>query len=150
MALVFESGKNIQVTVTKTPLFMLYDSHIVINHKDEKKVFELDEITNVRFHKKRNFSINIFLFFFTILIYSFLSDYFELNFIWSFLLFTITIALIFVFFSIENYTYILFINMTHFGFRKLILSRKDELYAEYFVSVLKKIIIKKNITNLFI
>lgn len=143
MALVFESGKNIQDIVTKTPLFMLYDSHIVINHKDEKKVFDLDEITNVRFQKKRNFSINIFLFFFTIFIYSFLTDYFELNFAWSFLLFIITVALIFVFFSIENYTYILFINMTHFGFRKLILSRKDELYAEHFVSLFKKIILIK-------
>lgn len=145
MALVFESGKNIQDIVTKTPLFMLYDSHIVINHKDEKKVFDLDEITNVRFQKKRNFSINIFLFFFTIFIYSFLTDYFELNFAWSFLLFIITVALIFVFFSIENYTYILFINMTHFGFRKLILSRKDELYAEHFVSVFKKIILNKKV-----
>lgn len=145
MALVFESGKNIQDMVTKTPLFMLYDSHIVINHKDEKKVFDLDEITNVRFQKKRNFSINIFLFFFTIFIYSFLTDYFELNFTWSFLLFIITVALIFVFFSIENYTYILFINMTHFGFRKLILSRKDELYAEHFVSVFKKIILNKKV-----
>ena len=47
MALVFDSGKNIQDIVTKTPLFMLYDSHIVINHKDEKKVFDLDVITNV-------------------------------------------------------------------------------------------------------
>lgn len=143
MSLVLESEEKIGDDVLKTSLFTLYDSHIVIKHKDEKKVFNLNEITNVRFQKKRNFSKNIFFLFFTLLVYSFASDYFDRSFVCNILLFVITIASSVVSLSIEHYSYVLYINMSHFGYRKLRLSKKDEPYALYFVSVFKCDYLKK-------
>jgi hypothetical protein len=143
MSLVLENEEKIGGDVLKTPLFTLYDSHIVIKHKDEKKIFNLNEITNVRLQKKRNFSKNIFFLFFTLLVYSFTSDYFDISFVCNILLFVITMVLSVVSLSIENYTYELYINMKHLTFRKLRLSRKDAPYALYFVSVFKSGYLKK-------
>jgi magnesium-transporting ATPase (P-type) len=143
MSLVLESEEKIGDDVLKTPLFTLYDSHIVIRHKDEKKVFNLNEITNVRLQKKRNFSKNIFFLFFTLLVYSFASDYFDRSFVWNILLFVITIASSVVSLSIEHYSYVLYINMTHFGYRKLIMAKKDVANATYIVSLFKNGYLKK-------
>ena len=137
MSLVLESAEKIGDDVLKTPLFTLYDCHIVIKNKHEKKVFNLSEITNVRLRKKRNFFKNIFFLLFTLFVYSFISDYCDRNFVCNILLFVVTIALSLVSLSIENYTYVLYINMNHLAFRKLRLSKKEVPYALYFVSVFK-------------
>ena len=73
-------GGNVGDGILKTPLFTLYDSHLVIKNKDEMKIFHLDDISNVRFSKKRNFTINVVLLFVTLLIYCFVSDYLDKNF----------------------------------------------------------------------
>lgn len=138
MSLIFESDAKIGNGVLKTPLFTLYNSQIVIKYNREKVIFDLNEISNVRFSKKRNFSINFLLLFCILAIYCFVSDY--LNTIFPNNILLLAIALISSIFSlsIKNHTYILFINMNHFCFRKLRLSKKDEPYAKYFVSIFKK------------
>ncbi|WP_144070866.1 hypothetical protein [Flavobacterium franklandianum] len=138
MNTIFENkAQNTKYGMLKTSLFSLYENHFVMNHKEGEKVFSLNEISNVRFLKKRNFSINIFLCLLTILIYSFLTDYFEINSLWNIFLFIITIALSIISLSIENYNYVLYINMRQLGFKKLRLSKKDEPYAVYYVSFFK-------------
>lgn len=137
MSLVLENEEKIGGDVLKTPLFTLYDSHIVIKHKEEKKIFNLNEITNVRLQKKRNFSKNILFLFFTLLVYSFTSDYCDRSFVCNIFLFIITIASIVVSLSIEFYNYVLYINMSHLAFRKLKLSKKEVPCALYFVSAFK-------------
>ena len=69
MSLVLEQNEKIEDDILKTPLYTLYADHIVINCKDGNKVFNLNEISNIRLQKKRNFSVNIFILFFTLFIY---------------------------------------------------------------------------------
>ncbi len=123
--------------VLKVPLFTFCDKHLVIKHKEEIIIFNMNEITNVRFSKKRNFSINILFLLFTLLIYSFVSDYFGKFFIYNVFSFLIAIISSVISLSIKKYTYVLFININHLGFKKLRLSKNHESYAKYFVSVFR-------------
>lgn len=131
----------------KNPFFKLYESHLVIRCKKEVKIFRLDEISNVRFSKKRNFTINIVLLFTTLLAYCFFSDYLDENFMYSILLLMTALVSSVVSLSIRFHTYVLFVNMNHFGFKKLKISRKESLYAEDFVSVFKTKYVEKKDRN---
>lgn len=137
MNTVFPGNRTLDDSLLKNPFFKLYESHLVIKNKEEIKIFRLDEISNVRFSKKRNFTINISLLFITLLIYSFLSDYLVKNFLYDSLLLVFVLVFGIISLSIRNHTYVLFINMNRFGFKKLKLSKKESSYAENFVSFFK-------------
>jgi hypothetical protein len=121
----------------KTPLFTLNKRHITIKGIEGKKVFNLDEIENISLQKKRNLSINILFLFFTLLVYSITSDYFDINFICYILLIVITIALSVVSLLLEHYTYVLFINTSGFNYIRLRLSKKDLPSALHLVALFK-------------
>lgn len=146
MSLFIESKKKTEVVVLKKPLFSVCDQQVVIKFKEGEEVFNLYEITNVRFKKERNLSINIILLLFTVLLYfitSTYSDYLDRNFIYYFLSYAITIISSIVSLSIENYTYRLYVHTRNLGLKKLRLSKKDESNAMYFVSLLKSDYLKK-------
>lgn len=125
---------NVEDGVIKTPLFTLYDEHIVINHKQVMRVFNWNEITNVRFSKKRDLSINILFLFLTVFFY-FFSDYCNLNVLCKFLLFVIAVVLSAISLAIRKHTYKLVIDVNHFVFDELRLAKKDEPYAKFIVSL---------------
>lgn len=149
MNTVLLSNGSLEDDISNNPFFKLYESHLVIKYKKEVKIFRLDEISNVRFSKKRNFTINIVLLFITLFVYCFISDYLAGNFLDKILLLLIALLLSAVSLLIRDHTYVLFVNMNHFGFKKLKISKKESLYAEDFVSVFKtKYVEKKNQNNL--
>lgn len=135
-AVFLSSGKVVDVLL-KNPFFKLYDLHFVMKCNDEMKIFRVDEISNVRFSKKRNFTINIVLLYSTLLTYSFISDNLDKNSLHPFVLFVVFTILSVISISIKDYTYLLFINRSHFGFRKFKLSKEQSPYAEHFVSIFK-------------
>jgi hypothetical protein len=137
MSLVLELEEKIENDDLKTPLYTLDDHQIIIKSKEGKIVFNLDEIANIRLQKKRNLSINILFLFFTLLVYSIASDYFDRNFISYILLIVITIALSVASLWLEHYTYVLFINTTGFNYIKLRLSKKDLPSALHLVALFK-------------
>ena len=147
MSLVLESEGKIGDNVLKTPFFKLYESHLVIKFKDEIKIFHLDDVTNVRYTKKRNFTINVFLLFLILLAYCFISDFFNKDLLCDILLLAFTLVLSVVSFSIRYHTYILLINVNYLGFSKLNISKKQSLYAQDLVSILKTNVLKKNNKN---
>lgn len=146
MSAVLGSG-TLDDSLLKNPFFKLYESHLVIKIKEEIKVFRIDEISNVRFSKKRNFTINIVLLFVTILIYSYLSDFIHKNFFYNILLFVTAIISSFLSLSVRDHKYVLFINMNRFGFRELKISKKESPHAEHFVSIFKTQYVKKKNQN---
>lgn len=144
MSTVFSGSGTLDDGLMKNSFFKLYESHIVIRIKEEIKIFRIDEISNVRFSKKRNFTINIVLLLVTLLIYSFLSDYLHKNFLYNILLLVIAIISSVISLSIKNHKYTLFININHFGFREIKISKKESHYAEHFVSIFKTKYVEKN------
>lgn len=140
VSLFLKSKKEIKVDVQIKPLFSLDDNHVVIKFKEGEEVFNLKEITNVRFQKERNLIINIIFLFFTLLTYSIISDYFDYfngNFTYHFLSYAITIVTIIVSLSVEFYTYELYVHTKNLMLLKLKLSKKDESNAIYFASLFK-------------
>jgi hypothetical protein len=137
MSLIIELEEKIENDNLKNPLYTLYNRQIIIKSKEGKIFFNLDEIANIRLQKKRNFSINILFLFFTLLVYSIASDYFDRNFISYILLIVITIALSVASLWLEHYTYVLFINTTGFNYIKLRLSKKDLPSALHLVALFK-------------
>lgn len=133
----FVSTGNGEKWILKTPLFTLYDHQILINHKKEMNVFNLNKISNVRLYKKRNISINIVLAFSTLLAYSIISDYSNKNSYANFFVFLVFTILSVISLSIKNYTNVLLINMGAFHFREFKLSKKQSPYAEHFISIFK-------------
>jgi hypothetical protein len=144
---VFLNSGTLDEDLIKNSFFKFYDSHIVIKIKEEIKIFRIDEISNVRFSKKRNFTINIILLFITLFIYCFLSDFLNKNFIYNVLLIIIAVISSVVSLSIKNHKYTLFININYFGFRELKISKKESPYAEYFVSIFNTKYVKKKKQN---
>jgi Zn-dependent protease with chaperone function len=137
MSLVLDREEKIENDNLKTPLYTLYERHIIIQANEGKKVFNLDEIANIRLQKKRNLSVNIFILFFTLLVYSITSDYFDSNFICYILLLLFTVVFSIVSLWLEHYTYVLFFNTSDFNYIKLRLSKKDLPSALHLVSLFK-------------
>lgn len=135
------------VRLINNPLFKLYESHLVLNIEEEKKVFHIDEISNVRYSKKRNFTINITLLFLILFTYCFLSDFHNNFFLSTVLLVVAAVMSVLICFCIRNHNYTLFINIKHFGFREFKISKKESPHAEYFVSIFKPKFLNQKLQN---
>lgn len=128
MNLVLEREQKIENDDLKTPLYRVFDCQIIIKSKEGKKVFNLDEITNIRLQAKRNFSINIPVLF-SFLAYVFTADYFDINFIFYIILTVFIIILTGISMFLEDYIYVLFVNTSGNNYVKLRMSEKDVTYA---------------------
>lgn len=144
MSLVLEQNEKIEDDILKTPLYTLYADHIVINCKEGEKVFNLSEISNIRLQKKRNFSVNIFILFFTLLIYSITFNYFDRNFIYYSVLVLFTAAVGVVSLRLKRYTYMLFFNTSGSNYIKLRMSKKELPFALHLVTLFKSGYLHKN------
>lgn len=139
MSLVVTVGleQKIEDDDVKTPLYTIDNRHITVNGKEGKKVINLNEISNVRLQKKRNFTVNIFLLLFTLLVYSITSDYFDRNFIVHILLIVFTAVSSVVSLWVEYYEYVLYINTSRNDYVKLRMSKKDLPYALHLAALFK-------------
>lgn len=144
MSLVIEQSEKIEDDILKTSLYTLYADHIVINCKEGEKVFNLNEISDIRLQKKRNFSINIFILFFTLLIYSITFNYFDRNFIYYSVIVLFTVALGVISLRLKRYNYMLFFNTSGANYIKLRMTKNDLPYSLHLVSLFKSGYLHKN------
>lgn len=143
MSLVLECEKKIGNEILKMSLFQLYDEHLVITIKDEKQVFNLSEITHLRIKKQINYFTYIFFVIFMLLFYYLMTGYFESNILFLFFLFTITVASIIADFSLQKYTYVLYLNTSSIGTIKFSLPKKYVDDAFHLISILKSGYLRK-------
>lgn len=137
MSLIFQSVKNIESGVPKTPLYTLYDDQLLIKQNKEKTSFDLNEISNVRYSKKRNFLINFVLLFCILAIYCVVSDYLNANSLNNILLLVITIVFCLVSLSVGRYNHMLFITNRRSDHKKLSLAKKDVPHALQLIALFK-------------
>lgn len=131
----------------KNPLFSIVNSQVIFYYKKHELRFDLNLISNVRLIKIRVFYINILLTCLGVLFYMgivvflnpFLSPYY-------FPLYLIVI--LYLSFLYEQFSYKLLINKQYLVFHELKISSKNIPYAQQFISVYKKIKIKKSNQNL--
>jgi hypothetical protein len=143
----FKNTVNLENGLLKANFFTINESHLVLNFKEEKKVFNLDEISNLRFIKIRNYSINILFLTLALLIYYFTLFFFKTNLLLSILSQTLGSVFIIISLSIKIYNHSLLINIGHFGFKMLKVSKKDSLSAENLAWIFKTNYLEKNNQN---
>ena len=141
----FDDSVIVENGLFKDPFFLLYESHLVLNFKEEKKIFNLDEISNLRYSKKRDYKINLLFF-----ILGCLGYYISLFSIQANLLLHLLSLLIgstFIIFSlyIKNHNKLLLINVGNIGFKKLKISNKDDFSAEKLVRIFRINYLEKRI-----
>jgi hypothetical protein len=133
MSLLLESEKKIEVDVLQKQSFSIDDSRVVIKFKEGEEVFNLNEVTKVRLQKERNVSINIVFLFFTLLLYSIASDYYDYiagNFRYHFLSYAFTVVGIIVSLPLEFYTYELYVHTKpRFQKTKIVQKRRISSYV---------------------
>jgi len=144
MSLILEREEKIEDDNLKTPLYTLYARHIVINCKDGNKVFNLSEISNIRLQKKRNFSINIFILLFTLVIFAITFNYFERDLIYYISIIVFSAASVAVSLWLKHYTYMLFFNTSRSNYIKLRMSKKELPFALHLVTLFKSGYLHKN------
>jgi hypothetical protein len=134
------------ITTTKTEkileensLFVISESKVIFKNCDT--VINLNQISNSRLIKKRDFTANIIVLVFSVLFYVmvlqplYLSTKFE-----SLILALILISVVS---CVENYSYRLLINKTNYDFNKIIVSKENLHFAKTFLSKFPASIILK-------
>jgi hypothetical protein len=129
----------------KDPFFLLYESHLVLNFKEEKKIFNLDEISNLRYLKKRDYKINFLFFILGCLGYYISLFSIKTNLLLLLLSLLIASTFIIISLSIENHNKLLLINVGNVGFKKLKISNKDDFSAEKLVRIFRINYLEKRI-----
>jgi Na+/H+ antiporter NhaC len=143
MSSVLECEKKIGNEILKMSLFQLYNEHLVITFKDKKQVFNLSEIRHLRIKKQINYFIYIFFVIFLLLFYYLMTGYFESNILFLFFLFTINAASIIANFSLQKYTYVLYMNTSSSGTIKFSLPKKYVDDAFHLISILQSGYLRK-------
>jgi hypothetical protein len=137
MSLICKSEEILEIEVQETPLYTLDSSYLTFEIDQEKIVFNVSTISNLRCLKKRDFSANIALLFCIIAAYCFVTDYFTITFPNNLLLVLTTIVSSVVLISIRRYTYVLFVNTKDLRYRKLKIHKKDIFFALHLVGLFK-------------
>ena len=126
----FTNTTKIEKVLEENSLFVISESKVTFKNCDV--VIDLNQISNSRLIKKRDFTANIILLVFSVLFYEiflqplYLSTIFE-----SLILALILISLVS---CVEKYSYRLLINKTNYDFNEIIVSEENLHFAKIFLS----------------
>lgn len=124
------NATKIEKVLEENSLFVISESKVTFKNCDA--VINLNQISNSRLIKKRDFTANIILLVFSVLFYEiflqplYLSTIFE-----SLILALILISLVS---CVEKYSYRLLINKTNYDFNEIIVSEENLHFAKIFLS----------------
>lgn len=123
----------------KNPFYAIKASEVIFSlKKDEEELrLDLNLISNVRIIKNRVFSLNLLFTSIGLLICYFIKEFLEIYIIPYFLPAVIW-GILFLSFSYKQFSHKLLINKQYLGFHELKVSRKNIVYAYYFLSLYKK------------
>ncbi len=131
------SFDELTTKIDKNPFFTITTSQVIFHFKAEELKLDLNLISNVRIIKKRVFYVNILLAALGFIFCYFIAVYYL--FYSSLILLPILISVIILAsFSIKQFSYKLLINNGESGFKELSISKKNVIYAQYFILLYKK------------
>ncbi|RTY86004.1 hypothetical protein [Flavobacterium sp. RSP15] len=125
--------------IEQNALFLILESKVIFNTGREKVILHPNQITNVRLVKNRNYTLNILILVFLIVLSLKVEAFFNVSILFHFLfLGTIIISGILTS-HIKNYSYVMLINKGRFDYDEIFVSRKNVTYANDFVSEFKSV-----------
>lgn len=127
------NGINTSITekfLNENLLFVISETQVTF--KNCNSVINLNQISNSRLIKKRDFTANIIVFVFSILFYVMILQPLYLN--TTFELLILLLILISIVSRLKNYSYILLINKTNYDFNEIVVSKANLHFAKIFLS----------------
>ena len=121
---------KIEKILNNNSFFIISESNVIFKNCDI--IINLNQITNCRLIKKRDFTPNILVFVFSVLFYVITFE--PLYLISTFESLILALILIAVVSCIENYSYTLLINKTNYDFNEIIVSKANFHFATIFLS----------------
>nr|WP_315206724.1 hypothetical protein [uncultured Flavobacterium sp.] len=121
---------KIEKTLEENSLFVISESKVTFKNCDV--VIDLNQISNSRLIKKRDFTANIMVLVFSVLFYVMILQPLYLSTIFESLI--LALILISVLSCIENYSYRLLINKTNYDFNEIIVCKENLPFAKIFLS----------------
>lgn len=118
----------------KNPLFLIYDSTLVMVINGEKVNLEIDQITNIRVIKFRDLTLNVVLLFLSISFYIVGGERF---FLVDLVSITISLFLFAISIFLRRFSCKLLINKGNYGFCEFVISKNKLVFAEHLASVIK-------------
>lgn len=119
-----------EIILEKNSLFEFSESKVTF--RDCDVVINLNQITNSRLVKKRNFTANIIVLVFSVLFYVMILKPLFLSTIFESLI--LALILIFVVSCVENYSYRLLINKRNYDFNEIIVTKENLHFAKVFLT----------------
>ena len=126
----FTNTAKIEKVLEENSLFVISESKVTFKNCDV--VIDLNQISNSRLIKKRDFTANIMVLVFSVLFYVIILQPLYLSTIFESLI--LALILISVVSYVENYSYKLLINKTNYDFNEIIVSKENLHFAKIFLS----------------
>ncbi|MFE3870042.1 hypothetical protein ACFX5F_02265 [Flavobacterium sp. ZS1P70] len=121
---------KIEKDLEENSLFVISESKVTFKNCDA--VIDLNQISNSRLIKKRDFTANIIVLVFAVFFYLMVLQPLYLSTTFESLI--LALILIFVVSCIENYSYRLLINKTNYDFNEIFVSKENLHFAKIFLS----------------
>lgn len=144
------SNNTIGSEIEENNFFILSESTIIFKNDNQRIKINLDQTTNVRLIKNRDFKINIIVILLAALFYLTVLQTINLDAIFqNFIVALLTISVI-VNTLLRNYSYQLLINNKYNNYQEILVSKTNLYYAEIFLSKFSGTAVKNNKVNLTI
>lgn len=128
------SFNKINGAYLENPLFTITNSKVIFHFKTEELQLDLNLISNVRIKKSRVLYINIFITVIAIKCYLYISDFLGLL-LPSFYFPIVLAAILYFSFLYKHFSHKLLINNKNLHFNELKITKKNIVYAQYFLSL---------------
>lgn len=141
------SNNTIGSEIEENNFFILSESTIIFKNDNQRIKINLDQTTNVRLIKNRDFKINIIVILLAALFYLTVLQTINLDAIFqNFIVALLTISVI-VNTLLRNYSYKLLINNKYNNYQEILVSKTNLYYAKIFLSKFSGTDVKKNKVN---
>ncbi len=122
--------------------FILTDSTVIVEHKNDTTIINLNRISNIRIIKRRNYFQNFLVLSFLALLYFFVIPIFEMYSILLFLRLTLLLLSVLAVLCIKKHSFKLLINSSDLTFREFKIAKHNVFDAQNFVIEVRKSIAK--------
>lgn len=125
--------------IEQNALFLILESKVIFNTGREKVILHPNQITNVRLVKNRNYTLNILILVFLIVLFLKVEAFFNESILFYFLFLGAIVISGILTSHIKNHSYVMLINKGRFDYDEIFVSRKNGTYANDFVSEFKSV-----------
>ena len=128
------SNTNTEKVLEENYFFILSESKIIFKNDNQRLSLHLDQISNIRLIKKRDFTVNIIVAVFSSFFYIIVLHPVNFNTIFQYLIAALLGIFVIVGSLTKNYSYKLLINKNNYDYNEIVVSKKNLYFAKIFLN----------------